>query len=130
MLLMGVFAARAGILAVIGIYGLMAYIVDQRSQVIGVMIAFGAERFRIGMIVAQPQPGRAPAKRAGRWRLETKPEHASAIAACDPYLVARLLTAQAIQTLAIGALRQPVSSSEVDAIRGVNRVLGLAFYWP
>jgi len=31
---------------------------------------------------------------AGRWRLETKPEHASAIAACDSHLVARPLTAQ------------------------------------
>jgi len=57
---------------------------------------------------------------AGRWRLETKPEHASAIAACDPHLVARPLTAQALETLAIVALRQPVSSSEVDGIRGVN----------
>jgi segregation and condensation protein B len=57
---------------------------------------------------------------AGRWRLETKPEHASAIAACDPHLVARPLTAQALETLAIVALRQPVSSAEVDAIRGVN----------
>jgi len=57
---------------------------------------------------------------AGHWRLETKPEHASAIAACDPLLVARPLTARALETLAIVALRQPVSSSEVDAIRGVN----------
>lgn len=57
---------------------------------------------------------------AGRWRLETKPEHGSAIAACDPLLVARPLTAQALEALAIVALRQPVSSSEVDAIRGVN----------
>jgi segregation and condensation protein B len=57
---------------------------------------------------------------AGRWRLETKPEHAPAITACDPHLVARPLTAQALETLAIVALRQPVSSAEVDAIRGVN----------
>jgi len=57
---------------------------------------------------------------AGRWRLETKTEHASAITACDPHLVARPLAAQALETLAIVALRQPVSSTEVDAIRGVN----------
>jgi segregation and condensation protein B len=57
---------------------------------------------------------------AGHWRLETKPEHGSAIAACDPLSVARPLTAQALETLAIVAVNQPVSSSEVDAIRGVN----------
>ena len=56
----------------------------------------------------------------GRWRLETKPEHAVAIAACDPALNIRPLSAQALETLAIVALRQPVSLAEIDAIRGVN----------
>jgi segregation and condensation protein B len=67
-----------------------------------------------------PKRGVHLRKVAGRWRLETKPEHAPAIAACDALLVARPLTAQALDTLAIVALRQPVSSSEVNAIRGVN----------
>ena len=56
----------------------------------------------------------------GGWRLETKPEHAAAIAACEPMLAVRPLSAQALETLAIVALKQPVTLAEIDAIRGVH----------
>ena len=59
--LLGGFAAIGLILAIVGVYGVVAYSVAERRRELGIMVALGAERGRIMRVVFRESLGHAAA---------------------------------------------------------------------
>jgi len=57
---------------------------------------------------------------AGGWQLATRPEHFGWIRKFKSFKVSSKLSRPALETLAIVAYKQPITRTEVEAIRGVN----------
>jgi segregation and condensation protein B len=68
----------------------------------------------------EPSRGLQLREEGGRWRLETKPRHNDVIAAERAARREKPLTAQALETLAVIALAQPISTHEVSRTRGTE----------
>ncbi len=67
-----------------------------------------------------PSRGLQLRKAAGKWRLETKPELEDVIAVERVKRGEKPLTEQALEALAVVALKQPVTTEEVTVIRGAE----------
>jgi len=75
---------------------------------------------QLGQELSQPARGLQLREAGARWRLETKPDREDVVAGLRAERGARPLTEQALETLAVVALRQPVTTEEVTAIRGAE----------
>jgi segregation and condensation protein B len=68
----------------------------------------------------EPSRGLQLRETGGKWRLETKPRHNDVIAAERAARREKPLTAQALETLAVIALAQPIGTLEVSRTRGTE----------
>jgi putative ABC transport system permease protein len=124
MLLMGIFAGLALVLAAIGIYGVMAWMVGQRTREIGVRVALGADARRVvrmilarGLVIALLGGVLGVAGAAGGGRLI-----ASSLYLVKPY-DAGVMTAATVLLLAVAIAscwlpaRRASRVNPVDALR-------------
>jgi segregation and condensation protein B len=70
--------------------------------------------------LSRPERGLQLREAGAKWQLETRADREDVVAGLRAERGARPLTEQALETLAVVALRQPVTTEEVTAIRGAE----------
>ena len=124
MLLMSVFAGAALLLAAIGIYGLMAYSVEQRTQEIGIRLALGAKTGTVRRMVVLQGMGLAAAGViagvAGAWGLSRfLASFLFGVEARDPLVFAGIPALLAL--VALAAVWLPASrASRIDPLEALR----------
>ncbi len=123
--LMGVFAALAVLLAAIGIYGVLAYLVDQRRRELGIRIALGARAGNVlGLVLGQgsvPVAGGLVAGLAGAFALTRLLKSLLyEVSTTDPLIFASVplaLITVAVVAMLIPALR----ATRVDPLKALHQ---------
>ena len=105
--IMGVFAALALVLAGVGVYGLMAYLIVQRTHEIGVRVALGARRgdvlrLTVGQALRMTAMGLVGGLVLGFLVSRTMASLVPGMAAAEPWMVAALTGALGCVALAAG----------------------------
>lgn len=124
MILLGLFGLLALVIAAVGIYGVMAYVVSQRTKAIGVRMALGASRRAVvGMILRSAcvlvAIGLAVGA-TGAWYLSATAEaFLFRTEATDPRAFAAALTVLSIAALVASAIpaRRAASVDPMVALR-------------
>jgi predicted permease len=106
MILLGVFAALALLLASIGIYGVMSYVAGQRTHEIGVRVALGAQRRDVLRLVLG---------QAARMTLIGVGIGLAAAAALGPVLKSMLFGVSAVDALTYAAVAATISAVALAA---------------
>ena len=122
--LLGAFAVLGAVLALVGVYGVVAYSVAQRSRELGIMIALGAERGRIvGSVLREAAKYAAaglavgiPVALTGSRLLRTL---IFGVSASDPLTYAAIACAT-MSTVVAAAVIPAVRASRVDPIAALK----------
>jgi putative ABC transport system permease protein len=137
MLMLGSFGVLGAVIAEIGIFGLMAYVVAQRTREVGVRMALGAIRSRVMAMVMSKALTLVSASvilgSAGAWYLSTTAKtFLFALEAHDPRAFTGVLATLALTALPASAIpaRRARSVDPIVALRSSDYSIGRGFALP